>query len=234
MSTADPLDPAALGELFGGLDVYLFDQLLKGRIRRGMRVFDAGSGAGRNVEYLLRAGLDVAATDRDAGSVAALVRRAEELAPALPYTNFRVDLLEDLDEPPESADVVLCIAVLHFARDLAHFRAMLDGVWRVLKPGGLFFARLAATTGVEGQLRPFGDAAAGDRATPREPHGPASHPPGRYGLPDGTERFLVNDEFLRAETARLGGELVDPLKATVVYGQRAMATWVVRKSGSTS
>ncbi|MEZ6018119.1 MAG: class I SAM-dependent methyltransferase [Planctomycetota bacterium] len=210
----DPSDPLALSELLGGLDIYLLDQLMKGRIRRGMRVFDAGSGGGRNVEYLMRAGIDVAATDRDPGALAALVALAERVAPALPHTNFRVDLLEDLDEPRASADVVLCIAVLHFARDTDHFRAMLDGAWGVLKPGGLFFARLASTVGVEPLLRPFG---------------PTDEVPGRFGLPDGTERFLVDEAFLLAETRRIGGELLDPLKTSVVHGQRAMATWVMRK-----
>jgi len=209
----DAHDPLELAELFGGLDIHLFDQLLKGRIRRGMRVFDAGAGAGRNVEYLMRAGLDVAATDRDPGAVAALVATAARLAPGLPHTNFRVDLLEDLREPSASADVVLCVAVLHFARDLAHFRATLDGAWGVLRPGGLFFARLASTVGVEADLRPFGASAA----------------PGRFGLPDGTERFLVDPAFLAAEAARIGGEPLDPLKTTVVHGQRAMATWVLQK-----
>ena len=31
-----------LSEQFGNIDIYLFDQLLRGRIVPGMRVFDAG------------------------------------------------------------------------------------------------------------------------------------------------------------------------------------------------
>ena len=50
------------------------------------------------------------------------------------------------------ADVVVNSAVLHFARDDAHFDAMLQGSWRVLKPGGLFFCRLASTIGMESQV----------------------------------------------------------------------------------
>lgn len=223
-------DPLALAELLGGIDIHLLDQVLKGRIRPGMRVFDAGSGAGRNVAYLMRAGLDVAATDRDPGVLAALVALAERVAPDLPHTNFRVDLLEDLDEPAGSADVVLCIAVLHFARDAAHFRAMLDGAWRVLKPGGLFFARLASVVGVEALVRPFGPNAGGPVASSSQAGATGALGPGRYGLPDGTERFLVDEAFLVAETTRLGGALEDPLKTTVVHGQRGMSTWVLRKA----
>lgn len=199
----DPLEPTSLAELLGGIDIHLLDQVLKGRVRRGMRVFD------------------VEATDRDPGALAALVALAERVAPHLPHTNFRVDLLEDLEEPAEPADVVLCIAVLHFARDAAHFRAMLAGAWRVLKPGGLFIARLASLVGVEALVRPFGPSGGGPTA---------GGGPGRYGLPDGTERFLVDEAFLMSETARLGGELLEPLKTTVVHGQRGMSTWVLRKA----
>jgi hypothetical protein len=51
----------------------------------------------------------------------------------------------------------------------------------------------------------------------------------RYRLPDGTDRYLVDEAMLMAQTRRLGGRLLDPLKTTVVQGQRSMTTWVVRK-----
>jgi 2-polyprenyl-3-methyl-5-hydroxy-6-metoxy-1,4-benzoquinol methylase len=37
-----------LQEQFGQLDIYWFDQLLRGRIVPGMRILDAGCGFGRN------------------------------------------------------------------------------------------------------------------------------------------------------------------------------------------
>ena len=52
---------------------------------------------------------------------------------------------------------------------------------------------------------------------------------GRYLLPDGSERYLVDEAMLMRFTAALGGSLVDPLKTTVVQDQRCMTTWVVRK-----
>jgi hypothetical protein len=109
--------------------------------------------------------------------------------------------------------------VLHFARDAAHFEAMLRGCWRVLRPGGVFFCRLASSIGVEGRIRP-------------EPGGgapPSGATSGRFVLPDGTTRYLVDEGVLMSWTAALGGDLLDPLKTTVVQDQRAMTTWVVRK-----
>jgi len=213
----EPLDPAGLAELLAGIDIQLLDQVLKGRISPGMCVFDAGSGSGRNIAYLMRIGCRVAATDRDPAAVAELVRRAAVLAPDLPHTAFCVDLLEELASARDlaaSADVVLCIAVLHFARDEAHFRAMLDGAFSVLRPGGLFFARLASTVAQEGAAQRFGGGTG----------------VGRYGLADGTERFLVDEPFLAAEAARLGAVPLEPLKSTVVHGARTMTTWVLKKT----
>lgn len=199
----------ALHEQFGQIDIYLFDQLLRSRIVPGMRVLDAGCGAGRNLVYLLQAGFEVFGADVDAGSIAEVRSLAARLAPALPADNFRVESLEGLTFPSQFADIVICSAVLHFALDDAGFNAMLRGCWRVLKPGGLFFCRLASTIGLDGRGEPLGGR--------------------RYRLPDGSERYLVDEPLLLALTRELGGELADPLKTTVVQGQRCMTTWVVRK-----
>ncbi len=195
----------SLQEQFGPIDIYLFDQLLRGRIAPGMRIFDAGCGSGRNLVYFLREGYEVFGVDADARAVEA-VRR---VAPHLPAANLRVEGLESLSFPDEFADVVLSSAVLHFARDDAHFAAMLRGTWRVLKPGGLLFCRLASSIGMEQQVR---------RVAGR-----------RFQLPDGSERYLVDESLLLAFTRELGGDLLDPLKTTVVQNQRCMTTWVVRK-----
>jgi tellurite methyltransferase len=197
---------------FGGIDIYLFDQLHRGRIRAGDRVFDAGCGGGRNLIYMMRAGFDVFGADADPDAVSHVRRLARSLAPGLPETNFRAEPLDHLSFADGFATVVISSAVLHFASSDAEFDAMLDGSWRVLAGGGLFFCRLASSIGLESAVRPLA---------------PASR---RHALPDGTERYLVDEAFLLERTRRLGGQLLDPLKTTVVQGQRSMTTWVVRKS----
>jgi SAM-dependent methyltransferase len=196
---------ADLETTFGPIDIYLFDQLLKGRIPRGSRVLDAGCGSGRNLVYLLREGYEVFGVDADPAAIAAV----RELAPHLPSTNFRVESLEATTFDEASVDFVISSAVLHFARDDGEFQAMLLGSWRPLKPGGIFFCRLASTIGIENRVK---------RIEGR-----------RFKLPDGSTRYLVDEDLLADVGARLGGELVDPLKTTVVQNQRSMTTWVVRK-----
>jgi tellurite methyltransferase len=198
-----------LQDQFGQIDIYLFDQLLKGRIAPGMQILDAGCGSGRNLIYLLREGYQVFAADSDAGQVERVRRMAHMLAPSLPASNFRVEPVEQMSFDAGCADVVLSSAVLHFARDDAHFHAMLRGSWRVLKPGGLFFCRLASSIGIENQVQPMDGR--------------------RCKLPDGSERYAVDEALLGALTERMG-EMADPLKTTVVQNMRAMTTWVVRKS----
>jgi tellurite methyltransferase len=198
-----------LQDQFGQIDIYLFDQLLRGRIVHGMRIVDAGCGYGRNIVYLLREGFEVFGVDADPRAVAGIRHLAQSLAPALPVENFQVEPIEAMSFPDAFADAVLCSAVLHFARDDDQFEAMLRGAWRVLKPGGIFFCRLASSIGMEDRVQ---------RLQGR-----------RFLLPDGSERYLVDEGLLVDFAQRLNGEMLDPLKTTVVQNQRCMTTWVMQK-----
>ena len=198
-----------LHEWFGAIDIYLFDQLLKGRFTPAMRVLDAGCGDGRNIVYFLRAGYDVCAVDQGPEAVAQVRALAARLAPQLAADNFRVEPVEQLSFADESFDVVLSSAVLHFAQDEAHWRAMVAEMWRVLRAGGIFFARLASTISIETLVQPLGRR--------------------RYHLPDGSVRFLVDEAMLKDVTRALGGVWLEPLKTTNVENLRAMTTWCVRK-----
>jgi SAM-dependent methyltransferase len=199
----------SLQEQFGQIDIYVFDQLLKGRIVPGMQILDAGCGSGRNIIYFLREGYGVYAADSDAGAIEGIRSLARALAPALPESNFRVEPVENMSFDAACADVVISNTVLHFAGDDAHFESMLYGSWRVLKPGGLFFCRTGSSIGMENQV---------ERLRGR-----------RHRSPDGSERYLVDEALLESSARRLGGVLADPLKTTIVQNQRAMTTWVLRK-----
>ncbi len=198
---------------FGDIDIYLFDQLLRGRIAPGMRILDAGCGGGRNLVHFLRNGYEVAGCDRDHAAVETVRALAARLAPDLPVTNFHTEAIEAMSFPTAYADVVFGSAVLHFASDDEQFWAMVESMWRVLKPGGMLFTRLASSIGIENRVLRL----AGRRCR----------------LPDGSERYVVDEAYLLSLTAQLGGELLDPIKTTVVQDQRAMTTWVVRKPGIT-
>lgn len=199
-----------LQECFGSIDIYLFDQLLKDRITPRMRVLDAGCGSGRNLIYFLRSGFNVSGVDQSPEAVSEIRSLAAELAPHLPIDSFRVEPVEKMSFADAGFDVVISSAVLHFARDEEHWRAMVGEMWRVLKPGGMFFARLASTIGIEDQVK---------------------HIDGRrYHLPDGSVRFLVDEQMLMTTNESLGGKWLEPLKTVVVQDMRSMSNWVVHKA----
>ena len=199
----------SLNERFGDIDIYLFDQILRGVITPGMRVLDAGCGHGRNLVYFLREGYEVFGVDSDPHAIEYVRNLAGSLAPDLPARNFRVEAVEAMSFSASFADVVVSNAVLHFARDDQEFRAMLFGTWRMLKPSGLFFCRLASSIGMEHDVKRVGGR--------------------RFILPDGTERYLVDASLLDALADELGAQLADPIKTTIVQNQRCMTTWVLRK-----
>jgi SAM-dependent methyltransferase len=208
MSIALPPPSADLRAKFGEIDIYLFDQLLRGRLDRRTRVLDAGCGSGRNLTYLLRRGFTCFGIDRDPSAVDEMRALSAQVAPSLPPENFQAGELDRLPWPDASMDVVVCNAVLHFASDEAHFDRMVLDMWRVLAPDGMLFARLASNIGLADRI-----GAAGRRVR----------------LPDGSDRFVVDERMLMAWTARAGGQLLDPIKTTIVQGQRCMTTWCVRK-----
>jgi SAM-dependent methyltransferase len=197
-----------LHDEFGDMDIHLFDQLLRGRIAEGMRVLDAGCGTGRNLVLLMRESFDVQGVDGSADAIARVRQLAARIDPRLDANRFRVERVEAMSAESASVDVVISSAVLHFAENDAHWMAMVREMWRVLAPGGILFARLATSVG-QTDLQPLGG--------------------GRYILPDGSARYLVDHERLMEVTASLGGMLMDPVRSTVVHGMRSMGTWVARK-----
>lgn len=196
-----------LQEQFGPIDIYVFDQILRGNIAPGMRVLEAGCGYGRNLVYLLREGYEVFAVDRDADAIDHVRKLAASLATALPVENFQAAPVEQMPFPDEFADVVICSAVLHFARDARHFQAMLKELWRVLRPGGMLFCRLGSRIGMDFEVVR----------------------PDIYRTGDGSEWFLVDEKMLLQLTDDLNGVMIDPLKTTIVQNHRCMTTWVLRK-----
>lgn len=194
-------------EQFGNIDIYVFDQILRGNIAPGMRILDAGCGYGRNLIYLLREGYEIFATDADPAGVEYVRKLAATLGRALPDENFQVARLEALPFPDACADIVICNAVLHFARDEEHFRAMVAELWRVLRLGGMLFCRLGSRIGMDFE----------------------SVTEGRYRTGDGSIWFLVDEAMLMALTHELNATQVDALKTTVVQNHRCMTTWTIRK-----
>ena len=198
-----------ISEFFGDIDIYLFDQILKNRFSPEMKILDAGCGGGRNLVYFLRSGFPVFGVDRNADAIEYVRSLAQMLAPDISPENFQISSIEKMPFPDEKFDLIISNAVLHFADDELQFDRMLREMWRVLKPSGMLFARLASTIGIANKVEKISER--------------------RYLLPDGSERFLVDEEMLIAATENLGGTFIEPIKTTNVQNLRSMTTWVICK-----
>jgi tellurite methyltransferase len=199
----------SLLESFGNIDVYLFDQLLKGRFDKCRNIIDVGCGSGRNIHYFLKNNFRVFGIDSDVQAIEACRALAQRLAPTIPAENFILAAADDIPFPDKAFDLAICSAVLHFADSRDHFEKMLNSIWRVLQPGGFFFARLASDIGVEQLVTPLNN--------------------GRFSLPDGSVRYLVTRNDLVHYTHELNGVLFEPIKTTNVSDLRAMTTWCMQK-----
>jgi SAM-dependent methyltransferase len=208
--TSPPPGPQ-LRSQFGDIDIYLFDQILRGRFDTRTRVLDAGCGDGRNLIYFLQHGFTCYGVDSEPDAVRRIQQIAARLAPDLPAENFVVSDVARLPYADGSMEAVISSAVLHFAEDEAHWARMVQEMWRVLGPNGVFFARLASNIGLEAVVGQAGRMAR---------------------LPDGSDRFLVDEAMLLRWTERLGGRLADPIKTTNVQQKRCMTTWCVIKENS--
>jgi len=196
-------------ELFGDIDIYLFDQILKNRFSDESVILDAGCGGGRNIVYFLRSGCPVFAVDENPEAIEQVRNLARSLAPKLPSENFQIAKIQKMPFADEQFDAVISNAVLHFAESQEHFNRMLQEMWRVLKKDGLLFVRLASSIGIKDKIESINGR--------------------RFWLPDGSERFLFDEELLIEMTNQLGGILIEPIKTTNVQSLRCMTTWIIRK-----
>ena len=185
-------------------DIYLIDQILKGRFGHTKRVLDVGCGTGRNLPYFLHGDFEVFGIDSDEKQINELIHNKQ-----VNRANFKVARADNIPFNNLEFDLIICNAVLHFANDKEHFERMLQSMWNRLEQGGILFMRLASNIGIEPLIEPMGN--------------------GKYALPDGTIRYLVDQNELLKYTENMNAELVEKIKTTNVQDMRCMTTWVLKK-----
>lgn len=189
----------------GGMDIYLLDQIVKGRYSKNEIILDAGCGGGRNLHWFYENGYDIWAVDREKTAVGQVKRSYSRIESQVSLAE-----LDNLPFGDDRFDHIICSAVLHFATSIDHFLKMFTELVRVLKPGGSIFIRMASDIGLESRITPRGK--------------------GTYGLPDGSDRFLLTKELLHKVMKTLDLKFLEPLKTTNVNDLRCMTTLVLQKS----
>lgn len=191
--------------VLGATDIYLIDQIMKGRYTVGDTILDAGCGRGRNLHWFLRNGFVIYGVDANP----AAIQELQQANSALPPGRFAVGNVENLSFSAAFFDAIICSAVLHFARSTDHFFAMLDSLFRVLKPGGSLFIRMASDIGIEERAEPLGG--------------------GVFYLPDGSSRFLLTRQLLADMEHRYRFLWLEDFKTVNVADLRSMSTLVLQK-----
>ncbi len=203
------MEVTELNSLLGNVDIYLLDQILKGRFTKEMKILDAGCGEGRNAVYFIQKGYQIYGIDPNEVAVQYCRYLSKSLNPDFDTHRFQVGRLEEIPFHAEAFDVVICSAVLHFAENVGNFWQMISEINRVLKPGGIFWFRM--TTGFGGMLEKSQDLNNG-----------------KFLLPDGSERFLLTQDHVD-NLEQLGFRHLENPKSVLVHGLRAMGVFVMEK-----
>lgn len=201
-----------LNKLLGNIDLYLLDQLLKGRFTKEMMILDAGCGEGRNTHYFIQKGYRIVGIDNNSSAISMARISGKTLEPDFDPLRFQVAELEDIPFHSGAFDAVLSSAVLHFAKNRVHFLELFQEHMRVLKPDGLFWLRMCTDAGgafvLEGQSPQF-----------------------MQHLPDGTQRFVLSEPLIREIMMAYNLTLLEPAKSVLVHNKRAMGVFIFQKKG---
>lgn len=205
------MDIKSLNNLLGNIDIYLLDQILKGRFHQEMNILDAGCGEGRNSIYFLNGGYRIFGIDSDLSAIQMARVYAKTIDKSYDTLRFQKASVQDIPFHNAAFDAVISSAVLHFAKSTEDFEKMWAEMLRVLKPGGTFFLRTCTDR---------------DNILANSPS--LGH--GVYLLPDGSERFVFTEELEKQLVQKYGLEYLEPPKSVLVHGQRSMGVFVFRKN----
>jgi len=195
----------SIQEVLGDTDIYLIDQIMKGRYEMKDLILDAGCGHGRNLHWFLQNNISIYGVDQDEMAISSLQSRHPLLA-----ERFQQSAVEKLPFENQYFHHVISSAVLHFARNTQHFHHMIAEMVRVLQSGGSLFIRMTSDIGIEDKVRSVGD--------------------GVYDIPDGSRRFLLTRQLLTDTMEKYKLSFLEPLKTVNVNDVRCMSTLMLIRS----
>ena len=198
-----------LKEVLGNIDIYLFDQLMKGRIRADMRMLDAGCGYGRNAQFFIRNNYNIWGLDQSEEAISILQQSMVDWNKKYDQNKFLQGALEAMPFEEAHFDFIISSAVLHFARDRAHFIELFEELIRVLRPNGILWFRMTAKHTILEHAQELQEDV--------------------YLLSDGSTRYLLDLAVLNGLMEKHQLQFVDPFKTVNVSNLRTMSTVVLHK-----
>lgn len=191
----------------GNMDIYIIDQLMKGRINDSDILLDAGFGKGRNLEYFVRNNYSIYGIDHNPSYLPIVIDQISLWNSQYDKDRFILASVDDMPYESNYFDFVFNVAVLHFAKSHEQFFKMLNELLRVVKPNGYLLFRMTS-------WHTF------DLAEKTES--------GMITIADG-ERYMLDIETLKSLVVGKGYRFADPIKTTNIDGLRTMTTIVIQK-----
>jgi len=193
----------------GNMDIYLLDQLMKGRISQSSNILDAGCGVGRNSEYFIRNNFDIFGIDIEEGLIQKVKEQIGLWNSHYDSERFSVADLKEIPFPDKEFNFIISSAVLHFSNDRVHFKVLFEELVRVLKPGGILFIRMTTKHTITHLSHHLHDDV--------------------YNIPDGSTRYLLDVDYLKDLMTKNNLNFLDPFKTVNVQDIRTMAVLVLQK-----
>lgn len=206
------MDIKILNNLLGNIDIYLLDQILKGRFTKDMKILDAGCGEGRNCIYFLQEGYQIFGVDADPTAIQMVKTYARTIQKEYDVHRFQRATVQDMPFHDGAFDAVISSAVTHFAKSQKDFFKMISEMLRVLKPGGIFFWRTCTDR---------------DDILKNAPH----LGDGVFLLPDDSERFVLTAKIEQELLEKYELSYLETPKSVAVHGLRSMGVYIFSKSG---
>ena len=192
-------------EVLGDTDIYLIDQIMKGRYKMNDIILDAGCGPGRNLHWFLQNNMNIYGIDNNKEAISHLKTNY----PLLPSERFQLSNIEQMPFENNYFGHIISSAVLHFADSTSQFHNMMTEMVRVLKPKGSLFIRMTSDIGIEDEVELIND--------------------GVYTIPDGSTRFLLTRPLLVILLEKYELSFLEPLKTVNVDDVRCMSTLMLQK-----
>lgn len=192
-------------DLMGNTDIYLIDQIMKGRYAQTDKILDAGCGEGRNMHWFIQNNIKIFGIDSNEEAILNIKNQHPGFSPQ----QLQVSLNENLCFDSNYFDHVISSAVLHFATSIVNFKQIITEMHRVLRPGGTLFIRMTSDIGIEDKVSLIRN--------------------GSYDLPDGSVRFLLTRNLLKQIMEEFSFEFLEPIKTVNVDDLRCMSTLLLQK-----
>lgn len=198
-----------INNLFGDMDLYLMDQLLKGAFPGGS-VLDIGFGQGRNLVFFIQQGLTTYGIEKDSNAVTLLEYFLKSLKIANPPSLLHGDAMA-LPYEDDKFDLVISTRTFHFLENLSAFWKAWQEIRRTLKPGGLLYFSMNSLIGIPSDELP------------------EAKQNGIFRFEDGSEELLLTPEILKEIALMDCYEPVELAKTVHIEGVRSESILVLRK-----